>query len=108
MPRIRVFWRLGKLTAKRIAPDYTAGTRRDSDQLAGTREFIRGKESPLSLLLSVPTDVYRLQSAPTEPRVIAVAHGDSRLIVITRDCRAADRPLDLSRDSNLARCTCIT
>lgn len=90
MLRTRVFWRLGSWTAERIVLIYVAGIRGDSDRLAGTRKFARGKKTPLSLLLSVPTDVYRLRSAPTGPRVIAVAHGDSRLVA------SPARPIDLS------------
>lgn len=71
----------------------------------GIGEFARGKEPPLSLLLSVSTDVYRLRSASTEPRVIAVTHSDSRSIAL------AAREIDLSiyravqtlRGSNCAR-----
>lgn len=87
--RIRVFWRLGRWTAKRIAPVYSAGIRGDSDRRK-PESSIGEKSHRCLFCFSVPTDVYRLRSAPTGPRVIAVMHGDSRLIAI------AARGTDLS------------
>jgi len=72
--------------------------RDDSNQLAGIGEFAREKEPPLSLLFSVPTDVYRLRIISTNGTT-SYRGGARRLIVI------AVRSLDLSRDSNFARCT---
>jgi len=71
--------------------------RDDSNQLAGFGEFARGKEPPLSLLFSVPTDVYRLRVISTNGTTSY--RGDARRLSINRDL------LELSRDSNFARCT---
>jgi len=76
--------------------------RDDSNQLAGIGEFARGKEPPLSLLFSVPTDVYRLRVISTN----GTTSYRGAAFSINRDRRAISRfiAIQILRDVHVTLC----
>lgn len=98
----------------RVSPRFNATETRRATPIGSRepeREFARGKEPPLTLLLSMPTDVYRLRSASTRGlrgggRVIAVAAGAraARRLSINRAANIDGELSICDSDSNFAQC----